>query len=95
MINYPIESENAYFCSQFVAEVLKRGGVRLWDKSSALITPGEFLKHASFQKIYEGKLYEYPLLQSELLVHFQPKRFKKRFLVFSNKKENVMIKDSR
>ncbi|HEU5138663.1 MAG TPA: hypothetical protein VFT51_01725 [Bacillales bacterium] len=68
MLQYPIEMENAYFCSQFVAEVLKRGGVHLWNKSSALVTPGDFLEHASFQKIYEGKLYDYPLLETSLLV---------------------------
>ncbi|HET7578227.1 MAG TPA: hypothetical protein VFK33_03025 [Bacillales bacterium] len=85
IINYPIETENAYFCSQFVAEVLKRGGIQLWDKSSALVTPREFLEHTSFHKIYEGKLYDYPLLQSKLLVGYRPRNRKRKLWVFPGK----------
>lgn len=55
----PIEFSNSYFCSQFVAEILKRSGVRLWDKLPALVTPEDFRQSERLQLIYEGKLNEY------------------------------------
>ncbi|MGE7825507.1 hypothetical protein [Paenibacillus sp. NPDC093718] len=55
----PIEFSNSYFCSQFVAEILKRSGVRLWDKLPALVTPDDFRQSERLQLIYEGKLSEY------------------------------------
>ncbi|MCI3923159.1 hypothetical protein MO973_23320 [Paenibacillus sp. TRM 82003] len=53
---------NAYFCSQFVAEVLRSGIDRLWSRPSALVTPNCMLKHPAFEIVYEGCLYDYPLL---------------------------------
>lgn len=55
----PIEFSNSYFCSQFVAEILQRSGVRLWDKLPALVTPDDFRQSKRLQLIYEGKLSEY------------------------------------
>jgi hypothetical protein len=55
----PIEFSNSYFCSQFVAEILQRSGVRLWDKLPALVTPNDFRQSERLQLIYEGKLSEY------------------------------------
>lgn len=55
----PIEFSNSYFCSQFVAEILQRSGVRLWDKLPALVTPDDFRQSERLQLIYEGKLSEY------------------------------------
>lgn len=55
----PIEFSNSYFCSQFVAEILHRSGVRLWDKLPALVTPDDFRQSERLQLIYEGKLSEY------------------------------------
>jgi hypothetical protein len=55
----PIEFSNSYFCSQFVAEILQRSGVRLWDKLPALVTPDDFRQSERLQLIYEGKLNEY------------------------------------
>lgn len=55
----PIEFSNSYFCSQFVAEILQRSGVRLWDKLPALVTPDDFRQCDRLQLIYEGKLNEY------------------------------------
>lgn len=53
------EPKGAFFCSQFVADVLSRSGLRLWDKPSALVTPEDFRKCPNMKLIYEGKLYEY------------------------------------
>lgn len=55
----PIEFSNSYFCSQFVAEILHRSGVRLWDKLPALVTPDDFRQSERLNLIYEGKLSEY------------------------------------
>ncbi|WP_309241958.1 hypothetical protein [Brevibacillus daliensis] len=68
MMNVPVSSKNSYFCSQFVAETLKRSGIPLWDRPSALVTPDDFLHHASVELIYEGILYDYPLLRKEKLI---------------------------
>ncbi len=59
IVNKPIEKESTYFCSQFVSEVLKRAGIRLWDKPTSLVTPNDFRSIPHVFKIYEGKLYEF------------------------------------
>ncbi|MNJ58969.1 hypothetical protein D3C77_546280 [compost metagenome] len=55
----PVEFSNSYFCSQFVAEILERSGIKLWDKLPALVTPDDFRKCSRLKLIYEGKLSEY------------------------------------
>lgn len=66
MFNYPIEIAASYFCSQFVAEVLKRAGMPLWDKPSALVTPEDFRNAKELELIYEGKLFEYPPIKQHI-----------------------------
>ena len=58
-LNEPVEFSNSYFCSQFVAEILHRSGIRLWDKLPALITPDDFRNNPRFQPVYEGRLFDY------------------------------------
>lgn len=55
----PVEFSNSYFCSQFVAEILERSGIKLWDKLPALVTPDDFRQCGRLQLIYEGKLSKY------------------------------------
>jgi len=55
----PVEFSNSYFCSQFVAEILDRSGIKLWDKLPALVTPDDFRKSERLELIYEGKLSQY------------------------------------
>ena len=55
----PVEFSNSYFCSQFVAEILDRSGIKLWKKLPALVTPDDFRQSERLQLIYEGKLSEY------------------------------------
>jgi|SRR5690606_23400038 len=67
VVQRPIRPRNKYFCSQFVAEVFEKSGVQLWELPSALVTPNDFLEHPRFESVYEGKLYDYPLLNQDLL----------------------------
>ncbi|ULO07610.1 hypothetical protein H1230_01635 [Paenibacillus sp. 19GGS1-52] len=55
----PVEFSNSYFCSQFVAEILLRSGIKLWNKLPALVTPEDFRQSERLHLIYEGKLSEY------------------------------------
>lgn len=59
-LDEPIEFSNSYFCSQFVAEVLQRSGIKLWEKLPALVTPEDFRGNDRLKLIYEGKLLDYP-----------------------------------
>lgn len=65
MMNYDLRRKNAYFCSQFVAEALRRSGLKLFDRPSSLVTPDHFLRNSSFEKVYEGNLYDYSRLNAE------------------------------
>ncbi len=55
----PIERRYAHFCSQFVATVLTRAGIRLVDKPPGLVKPSDFLDCQQLTLIYEGKLADY------------------------------------
>lgn len=89
VVNYPVEIKNAYFCSQFVAEVLKKSGIDLWNKPSALITPNDFLDQQALQIIYEGNLYDFPLLLPADL--YQPRSFRKTYIYSPYKKIKQFI----
>ncbi|MFD1020791.1 hypothetical protein [Thalassobacillus hwangdonensis] len=64
-LNRPIQVPASYFCSQFVAEVLTRAGVKLFDKESALVTPDDFRHAPDLQLVYQGRLYDYPFIHSK------------------------------
>ncbi|WP_342028656.1 hypothetical protein [Oceanobacillus limi] len=66
-VRRPIHQRNKYFCSQFVAEVFEKSGLNLWELPSALVTPNHFLMHPRFEIVYEGRLYDYPLLDQMML----------------------------
>jgi hypothetical protein len=59
LINKPMERKYAYFCSQFVASVLKRSGADIFEKPAALVTPDDFLRSGHLKLICAGKLAEY------------------------------------
>jgi len=59
----PVEFSNSYFCSQFVAEILERSGIKIWNKLPALVTPDDFRKSDRLHLIYEGKLSDYEQLK--------------------------------
>ncbi len=59
IVNIPIKRQNAFFCSQFVGEVLKQGGVNFTNKPSELVKPSDFLGHDKFEEVYKGDLIEF------------------------------------
>lgn len=70
LMNIDIKFKRAYFCSQFVAETLGNIGFRLWERPSTLVSPNDFFINPEFEIVYEGMLYDYPLLdQSRLAGH--------------------------
>ncbi|WP_087974755.1 YiiX/YebB-like N1pC/P60 family cysteine hydrolase [Oceanobacillus rekensis] len=81
-IHHPINQRNKYFCSQFVSEVFEKSGLKLWDLPPALVTPNEFLMHPRFESVYEGRLYDYPLLDKNSLYAFQVNQFHKRGVTY-------------
>lgn len=64
-LNEAVEFSNSYFCSQFVAEILQRSGIKLWNKLPALVTPEDFRTQPQLHMIYEGRLFEYGPVQSQ------------------------------
>ncbi|MFB3161619.1 hypothetical protein ABLO26_09615 [Neobacillus sp. 179-J 1A1 HS] len=59
MLNKPIKRKNAFFCSQFVAFLLKESNIIGFDKPLSLITPHDLQNTSRFQFVYEGKLKDY------------------------------------
>ncbi|WP_338075727.1 hypothetical protein [Chengkuizengella sediminis] len=72
--NKSLDVPGAYFCSQFVSEILKRSGVDLFKKKSALVTPDDFRDVEQLELIFEGQIYDYPHLKG--WINYNPKRYK-------------------
>ncbi|GKW45625.1 hypothetical protein [Planococcus sp. NCCP-2050] len=56
--------ENSFFCSQFVAEVLREGGIRISAKPPRLTMPRDIFCSQSLELVYSGPLADYPRLSS-------------------------------
>ena len=56
ILNKPIKRKNAYFCSQFVATVLKECDIIEFPKPLSLVTPHDLLESGDFQLVYQGML---------------------------------------
>ncbi|MEH7252430.1 hypothetical protein V7111_09940 [Neobacillus niacini] len=59
MFNTPIDRKKAYFCSQFVATLLKECNIIHFEKPPSLIAPYDLQTVSTFQFVYEGKLRDY------------------------------------
>jgi hypothetical protein len=57
--NKEIKRENAYFCSQFVATVLKECDIIEFNKPLSLVTPYDLQNSPHFQLFYQGSLDDY------------------------------------
>jgi hypothetical protein len=64
-INMKLERDNAFTCSQFVAQVLKMSGLELLKKCPELIRPDDFVHIPTLELVYEGKLHEYQSYNQE------------------------------
>lgn len=63
--NIPVRSRHRYFCSQFVAYLLEKSGINIFDKSYALIKPRDIRLNPMLELIYKGKLSEYRSYKSK------------------------------
>ncbi|WP_228409496.1 hypothetical protein [Radiobacillus deserti] len=69
IMNREWNRENKYFCSQFVAILLKESGVIDLEKPVCLVRPQDLLNLHQLELIYRGKLNAYPhLLETKPLV---------------------------
>ena len=74
-----LQINQAYFCSQFVAEVLNKSGAGLWnDRPPALVTPEDFRKHSKLETVYTGRLHDYPELDKHKLYLAQANKYHTR-----------------
>lgn len=51
-VQVPIERENSYFCSQFVAHLLKESGIHIVNKPPGLTGPMDFIENDQVRLIY-------------------------------------------
>lgn len=50
------QRKNKFFCSQFVAEILKRSGADILEKEPCLTHPRDYQKIPDIKKLYEGTI---------------------------------------
>ncbi|WP_235753885.1 hypothetical protein [Psychrobacillus sp. INOP01] len=69
----PIKRKNAFFCSQFVASVLKESQVIGFERDLSLVEPSDLPHSANFQLIFEGRLSEYNnrVVNTRVIVPYQ------------------------
>lgn len=70
-MEYCLERENAYFCSEFVATLLTESKIVTFQKKNQLITPHDLLAIDNLTKIYEGQMINY-LLESPVYSNTSP-----------------------
>lgn len=51
--------KNAYFCSEFVADVLYQSNLTLWDIPPHMVRPYDFGEDDRFELVFEGRLDDY------------------------------------
>lgn len=59
MFKKPIKRKNAFFCSHFVASVLKKSKDIKFEKELSMVEPSDLLNSADFQLVFEGKLIDF------------------------------------
>ena len=74
LFNKPIQRKKAFFCSQFVATVLKKCNIIDFEKSPSLVAPNDLQKVSKCQLVYEGELKAYQNKGIDENVHV-PSRF--------------------
>ncbi|QCR34084.1 hypothetical protein [Lysinibacillus sp. SGAir0095] len=56
IINKPYQREHAFFCSEFVAQVLNKGGISQLQKPISLVSPNDLQNMKNLQLEFEGQL---------------------------------------
>ncbi|MDF2543162.1 MAG: hypothetical protein K0S47_2880 [Herbinix sp.] len=68
-LNIPIQKKQRYFCSQFVAYILERSDIKIFNKSYTMVKPRDIRLNPRLKSIYRGRLSEYRLIkQKELYI---------------------------
>jgi hypothetical protein len=65
-VNIPIQIRQRYFCSQFVAYILERSDIKIFNKDCALVKPSDIRLNPRLKSIYRGKLAEYRMVKNNL-----------------------------
>lgn len=56
IINKPYHRKHAFFCSEFVAQVLEEGGISRFEKPISLVSPNDLQSLKNLQLEFEGQL---------------------------------------
>lgn len=57
--NKRVPRKHAYFCSEFVADVLYKSNLNIWDVPPHMVRPFDFGQDDRFEVLYEGLLSDY------------------------------------
>ena len=60
-----VKRKNKFFCSEFVAEILRRSGAIKLPKEPCLMHPRDYEKLPEVQKLYEGTIGEFKKMLKE------------------------------
>ena len=66
MFNRPFKRKNHFFCTQFVATILKDSGIHDFRKDASLATPRDFYNIPGITQVYEGLLSELATARSKM-----------------------------
>ncbi|MEH7110605.1 hypothetical protein [Bacillus sp. JJ1764] len=64
LLNKKMNRKRAFFCSEFVATVLNRGGIDIKGKHPSLVKPNDLGDCENFRLLYKGQLISYLLQHS-------------------------------
>jgi hypothetical protein len=67
LLNIEVETEKAFFCSQFISYLFENIGVRIVNKPPSLVTPQDIARSTKLQPLFYGALNQY--LKDEPLRH--------------------------
>ena len=59
LLNREITRDNAFFCSEFVANALNNGGISIKSKPAGLVKPNDLIECDGFRLVYKGELCTY------------------------------------
>lgn len=63
--NIPIKSKQRYFCSQFVAYVLEKSEINIFDKEYVTVKPKDIRVNPYLKSVYQGRLSEYRIYKKK------------------------------